>query len=173
MGATLNSSGAARLVLIGPPGAGKSAAGELAARRLGWSFIDTDALIEAQEGLSIGEIFERHGEPYFRKVETSVISEIEPADNTVLATGGGAILTEENRKRLGGFGLVVYLKPSTEIAWSRVSQGVRPVITEGKAGLEVLMNDRNALYTDAADLVIESDEGIESIADALVGLVTR
>ena len=89
------------------PGCGKSTAGRQLARQLGWSFVDTDAEIEKQIGCSIRSFFDRHGEERFREIEERVVERLARPSELVLATGGGAVLREANRRALGQPGNLV------------------------------------------------------------------
>ncbi|MDF2611929.1 MAG: Shikimate kinase, partial [Lachnospiraceae bacterium] len=103
------------IILIGFMGSGKTSVGERLAKRLSYQFRDTDQLIESRAGDSINHIFELRGEDYFRTLETNLLLEIKPTlSNTVLSTGGGLPLQEQNTKLLKEIGYVVYLKASKE-----------------------------------------------------------
>ncbi|MBI4278243.1 MAG: 3-dehydroquinate synthase [Armatimonadetes bacterium] len=158
------------VVLIGFMGTGKTEAGRLLARRLGWSFIDTDALIEAREGRTIAEIFRDCGEPYFRDVEARATAEAARAGRAVIATGGGAVLREENRARLRASGWIVSLVAEPEVLLARVGAGVeRPLLAgEPEANLRRLLSEREPLYRDA-DLVLDvSRRGVEDVVNRVV-----
>ena len=106
-------SGARRVFLVGPMGAGKTTIGRLLAQYLHLDFLDSDQEIEARTGADIPWIFDVEGESGFRDREERVIDELTQRDNIVLATGGGAVLREANRQALFGRGEVVYLPPSS------------------------------------------------------------
>ena len=105
------------IVLIGFMGSGKSSIGRRVATRLGFQFLDTDALLVEREGREITEIFEQDGEARFRDLETSVLSSLGMRDRCVISTGGGVILREENRALLGQLGLVVWLTASDDVIY--------------------------------------------------------
>lgn len=88
------------IALIGYMGTGKTTIGKRLARRLGLSFVDTDAYIEKQQGKSISRIFEQEGEPAFRRMEESVLAALAEEENLLISTGGGIVLSEQNRKLL-------------------------------------------------------------------------
>ena len=100
--------------LIGPMGSGKSAVGRELARLRGLKFIDSDAEIERRTGVDIAFIFEKEGEAGFRVREREVIDDLTRLPRVVLATGGGAILSPDNRERLASRGIVVYLAASVD-----------------------------------------------------------
>ena len=99
---------ARNVVLVGPMGSGKSTIGRLLAGRLGFVFRDSDTLIEERTGASISWIFDVEGEPGFRERETAVIEDMASESGMVLATGGGAVMRDQNRRLLSGMGSVVY-----------------------------------------------------------------
>jgi shikimate kinase len=148
------------IFLIGPMGSGKSAVGRRLAARLGWEFLDSDTIIESRTGVDIAYIFEKEGEAGFRRREQQVIDEVTASRHIVLATGGGAILAAENRKCLGSRGTVVYLQASVEQQFKRTRQGKeRPLLKNGdrRQILEELMKDRDPLYREIADILVETD----------------
>ena len=108
------------IFLVGMMGAGKTTVGRLLARRLKLRFVDSDQEIESRCGVKIPLIFEIEGEEGFRLRETQVLAELTALEGIVLGTGGGAVLAEENRKRLCGGGTVVYLRAKPEDLYERV-----------------------------------------------------
>jgi len=148
------------IFLVGPMGAGKSAVGRRLAVKLGWEFCDSDEMIESRTGVDIAFIFEKEGEAGFRRREQQVIDEITAHKHIVLATGGGAILAVENRKRLGSRGTVVYLYASVEQQHKRTRHGKeRPLLKSGdrRQILHRLMQERDPLYREIADILVETD----------------
>jgi shikimate kinase len=149
------------LILVGPMGSGKSAVGRALARDLHRDFFDSDDVIEERTGVDIPFIFEKEGEAGFRDREVRVIADLTDKDGIVLATGGGAIVREENRQRLGARGFVIYLRTSVEQQLKRTSRGrERPLLSQSedpREKLEALMRDREAKYLEIADLVVSTD----------------
>jgi shikimate kinase len=148
------------LFLVGPMGAGKSAVGRQLAKLLHLDFVDSDEEIEARTGVDIPFIFEKEGEPGFRKREVAVIDELSQRDGVVLATGGGAILDGDSRSRLGARGFVVYLYTSVEQQLERTQRGrERPLLVNGEPEevLQELLAVRDPLYREIADLVVNTD----------------
>lgn len=146
--------------LIGPPGSGKSAVGRQLARMLHLAFLDSDDEIESRTGVDISFIFEKEGETGFRAREVKVIDELSAMDGLVLATGGGAVLNDESRNRLGARGYVVYLRTSVGQQLARTSRGRdRPLLENGdrRQILEDLMTEREPLYLEIADLTVDTD----------------
>ncbi len=109
--------------LVGPMGSGKTAVGRQLARRLGYRFVDSDAEIERRTGVDIPFIFEKEGEAGFRVREREVIDELSGQAGIVLATGGGAVLAEESRRRLAERGAVVYLEATVDEQLARTRRG--------------------------------------------------
>jgi shikimate kinase len=148
------------IVLIGPMGSGKTTIGRQLAKSLRMDFADSDQEIERRTGAAIPLIFELEGEEGFRRREAQAIAELCARENLVLATGGGAVLREENRRCLRGCGTVVYLHASVETQFQRTRKSRhRPLLQDPdpRAKLETLMRDREPLYRQEADLVVEAD----------------
>ncbi len=146
--------------LVGPMGAGKSTIGRQLARTLGMEFIDSDREIEARTGVDIPLIFELEGESGFRKREREVIDALTAQPGIVLATGGGAVLDPDNRRHLAARGNVIYLKTSVEQQLRRTAHDRnRPLLqTENpRQRLEELLAERDPLYREIADIVIDTD----------------
>jgi 3-dehydroquinate synthase len=139
-----------RLILTGFMGTGKSTVGLICAKRLGYEFVDLDSEIERETGLSIPHIFERHGESFFRALETRLIERILKPNRTklVLATGGGAIKEQANRERLLNAGTAVCLTASPDTILKRAGDTDRPLLRapDVLAQIEKLMKERAAYY---------------------------
>ncbi len=141
-------------------GAGKSAVGRHLARLLHLEFVDSDEEIETRTGVDIPFIFEKEGEEGFRKREVKVIDELSQREGVVLATGGGAIADPESRSRLGARGFVVYLHTSVKQQLERTQRrNKRPLLENGdkEKVLRELMEERDPLYREISDLIIETD----------------
>ncbi|MCY3021539.1 MAG: shikimate kinase [Planctomycetota bacterium] len=154
---------AMKLVLIGLRGTGKSTIGRLLAERLRWRFFDTDSLVQERAGMTIKEIFARHGEPHFRRVEAAVVQECAGHNDAVIATGGGAILDPANVDALRSGGFVVHLTAPPSELWRRIardqaSPANRPQLVQGAADgvdeLQQLMLARAAAYARARDVEV-------------------
>lgn len=146
--------------LIGPMAVGKTTIGKQLAKRLDLRFVDSDQEIENRTGASVSLIFDIEGEAGFRDREEKMIAELSSLDGIVLATGGGAVLRENNRKTLRKNGIVVYLRASVESQLERTkSSKTRPLLETGdrRAALESLMQNRDALYRGEADFMIDTD----------------
>lgn len=150
-----------RIFLIGPMGAGKSTLGKRLARSLRLDYCDSDDEIVARTGASISLIFDVEGEDGFRDREAKLLSELTTRENLVLATGGGIVLREGNRKTLSERGFVVYLHAPLDRLLERTSKDTnRPLLqTENpRARLSEILETRNALYEKTADLSIDTDK---------------
>ncbi len=160
------------LVLIGPRGAGKSAAGRRVALRLGWDFVDTDALIEAR-GRTIAELFAAEGEAGFRVVEARTISALRPTRDTVVATGGGVVLDAANRAHLATLGPVIYLHAAPTLLVARIAGSDRPALTDADPLTEMrqVLAAREPLYRELAGHVVDTGAlDVEAVATHLAAL---
>jgi len=160
------------IALIGMPGSGKSSVGRQLARRLDVSFVDSDVAIESRLKEPIRDFFAREGEAHFRDVEQAVLGEIcTSGDVGVLATGGGSVLREVNRKLLRRSATVVYLRCSAEELHRRLRRDTqRPLlqVNDPRAAIHQLFRDRDPLYRELAHYVI--DTGRPTV-HSLVGMV--
>jgi shikimate kinase len=160
------------IVLVGMMGAGKTTVGRVLARRLKRSFYDSDEEIERRCGVRIPVIFDIEGEPGFRARETHVIAELCATPGIVLATGGGAVLAEENRRTLGACGSVVYLHARPGPLWHRVRHDRnRPLLAtpDPQKTLEDLYLVRDPLYREVADLVLDTGrQSAQSLAKEIL-----
>ncbi len=158
------------IVLIGLMGAGKSSIGKILARMLKMPFVDTDIMIEESTVTSIPVIFAIEGEAGFRQREKKIIAEISQQQGLVIATGGGSILDEENRRRLAQNALVVYLHAHPEQLWQRAKfDKNRPLLhtLDPLKKLEELYSMRDPLYRRLADQIIDT-EGKSPLAIARI-----
>ena len=165
------------VILVGPMGAGKSTIGRQLASLLNYEFYDSDHEIEARTGADIPWIFDVEGEAGFRKRESAMIDELTQLDGVVLATGGGAVTQEINRKNLAARGVVVYLKTSVEQQLERTARDRnRPLLQteEPRKVLTELMGVRGPLYDEVADVVVDTgDGGVRDVAQHIVSLVSE
>ncbi len=138
------------LILIGLPASGKTTVGRQLARRLDMPFFDCDEAIEAAAGCSVSDIFARYGESYFRQLEHRTLETLCLKESCVIATGGGAVLREDNRLLLRCSGTVFWLdRPLADIMSTDFQTG-RPLLTAGRKALERLAAERRALYAACA-----------------------
>lgn len=150
---------AENIYLIGLMGAGKTTIGRQLATSLQLPFYDSDKAIEEQTGVDIPTIFEYEGEEGFRIRERNMLQELTQIDGIVLATGGGAILSEENRKALKDNGFIVYLQCSVDKILQRTKRdNQRPLLktTDPRERIEALFAEREGYYLSCADFTIET-----------------
>ncbi len=148
------------LILVGPMGAGKSTIGRLLAAELSRDFYDTDHEIQARCGADIPWIFDVEGEAGFRQREEQMIEELTELDGVVIATGGGAVLREENRRRLRERGTVIYLFTTVDQQLKRVAKDRnRPLLQrpDREQVLREMFDLRDPLYRATADVVVRTD----------------
>jgi len=149
-----------KIVLTGFMGTGKTSVGRELSRRLGYSFIDTDNLIEEKECMPISLIFKQKGEDYFRAVERAVVKEVSQRSNVVIATGGGVIKDERNVDELRRSGIIIWLKASPEIILKRVmlEGGKRPLldVEEPLSEINKLLAERERFYMQS-DIFIDTN----------------
>lgn len=153
------------VVLIGYRGSGKSSVGVLLAEMLNVPFIDTDAVIAAEAGMSITDVFASEGEEGFRRRESQVIVRVAQTVPSVLSVGGGAVLNDENMSHLGSTGTVIWLTATPEVLFSRItadadSSTSRPDLTPcgGIAEVRAVLSARAPIYRRWADATFSSDD---------------
>lgn len=165
------------IILIGFMGAGKTTVGKLLAKERHLQFVDTDERIVKEQGISIPDIFQRYGEPYFRDLETELLRKMQKdTEHSVISVGGGMPVREENRKLLRSLGCVIYLSATKKTILSRVkSDGTRPMLAgdDLEARVERLMKERESLYRQAAHLDIRTDERTVQQVIQVIGQETR
>lgn len=169
------------IILVGPMGAGKSTIGRLLAKELRLPFRDSDKEIEQRTGASIPLIFDVEGESGFREREHAVITDICQMQGVVLATGGGAVLRQDNRWVLRDGGRVIYLCTSVEQQLDRTSRDRNRPLLQAPNPREILvglMAVRDPLYREIADIIVETDERpprlvVMEILDQIHGLSPR
>lgn len=147
------------LMLVGMMGSGKTTIGRALAMHLGKVFVDSDEEIQQRTGVTITHIFDIEGEAGFRQREAAAIRDLVGRDNLVLATGGGAVLAEQNRTMLKQNGIVIYLKASVHDLWQRTRHDrSRPLLqaVDPRAKLTELHHQRDPLYQEVADIVVQT-----------------
>ena len=166
--------GGRSLYLVGMMGSGKTSTGRPLAERLGYGFVDADAVIEQAAGCSIPEIFERDGKAGFRSLESQVLSAISQRHSLVVATGGGVVTQPENWGLLHS-GIVIWLDvvPDQLLQRLKADSTVRPLLQtdDPEAALHTLLNERRPLYAEADLTVVINDEAPETVADGILQLL--
>jgi shikimate kinase len=163
------------IILIGSMGAGKTTNGKWLAKQLGKIFIDLDAFIEQKTGTSISHIFELEGETSFRQRESTALAEVLAHENQVIATGGGAVLSAENRVLMKQHGVIVFLNIPPEMQLQRLLKDTkRPLMqtTDRALRLQQLAQERTALYLECADIELDlSKTPLSKIRQSLLRLI--
>lgn len=161
----------ARIAFIGPMASGKTRLGKRVARRLGIDFIDTDREIVAEHG-PIAEIFEHHGEPYFRSLERDAAARALAAD-AVVSLGGGAVLDPDTQRLLGDTP-VVLLSVSAEAVAPRLADGRRPLVRDGVETWSRILEQRRETYERLADVTFDTSSiPLDQIADEIVAWLSK
>jgi shikimate kinase len=163
--------GVRSIVLVGMMGSGKSSIGRRLATRLAIPFVDADSEIEEAAGMTIAEIFERHGEPYFRAGEARVIARLLDQGPQVLATGGGAFMNRDTRDAIRARGVSVWLKAELDVLLKRIKRrGDRPLLKtdDPAATLTALIAQRYPVYAEADFTVLSRDVAHDAIVDEIV-----
>ena len=166
------------IVLTGFMATGKTEVGRRLARLLGWTFVDTDGLVEAAAGRSVKDIFATDGEVRFRALEREAVAQACGMPDAVIATGGGALLDPDNRRRLAAAGPIVCLSATPEEILARTGNGSSRPLLAGAAGREErlarirsLMADRAPAYAVAAHTVDTAGLTVEQVAERVRTLV--
>ena len=157
------------IILIGMPGCGKSTAGVLLAKTLGYSFLDTDLLLQQRAGKKLYEIIRDDGMDAFLQLENDTVAALEDTDKMVIATGGSVVLGEAAMARLGKIGQIVYL----QLPLSQIQQRISNIKTRGIAmgpgeGLEDVYNHRAPLYERYADITVSAAFSLEETVEDIV-----
>jgi len=164
------------LVLVGFRGAGKTSVGRVLSGRLGWAFIDTDEIVMTDSGLSIADLFAAEGETGFRKREVEAIKRAVATEPAIISAGGGAVLDEDNMRRLKARGAVIWLRAQAETLAARIegdplTRDKRPRLTNKNRRAEVraLLTQREPIYQRWADLEISTEgRSVEAVSDEII-----
>ena len=163
------------IFIVGPMGSGKSTVGKIISDELFLNFFDTDEEIENRTGASIDWIFDLEGEEGFRKRESGVLEEMVQKNSVVLSTGGGIILSENNRELLSSRGTVFYLATPISVQIERTAKDKdRPLLKNGDPGqiLQELHEKRKNLYKSVSDHIVETeDKSSQEVASEIINLV--
>ncbi|KAA5598289.1 shikimate kinase [Blastochloris sulfoviridis] len=168
--------GSRSLVLIGMMGAGKSTVGKRLAARLDLPFADADSEIEAAAGMTVAEIFERHGEASFRDGEAKVIRRLVEGEAKVIATGGGAYMRAETRALVGERALTVWLKANFDVLMRRVRRRAdRPLLKapDPEGVMRRLIAERYPVYAEADITVLSRDVPQEVMVEEIIAALAE
>ena len=158
------------VVLVGMMGAGKSSIGRRLAARLAIPFVDADSEIETAAGMTIPEIFAKHGEPYFRAGEARVIARLLDSGPSVLATGGGAVMDAHTRDLIAKKGVSVWLNADLDVLVKRTKRrSDRPLAEK----IKELMPLREPFYAQSDIIVHSRDEPHDTIVDEIIGALAK
>lgn len=160
------------IFLLGYMGTGKTSVGRVLAEMLGLDVVDTDDVIVAKEGISINEIFAKHGEEYFRQVEARVVAELAEGEPVIISCGGGVPLREENRSIIKENGISVLLTASAETIYQRIkNDDQRPLLKDNMTveHIQDMLNKRKAAYEEASIIVVDTEN--KSIGDICVEIM--
>ena len=165
------------IVLTGFAASGKTTCGKICAKKLGFTFSDTDKLVENNAKMSINEIFEKFGEEFFRDLETDAIKKCAAKENQVIACGGGAVLRKENMEYLSKNGIIVNLNPTENVILKRFAAAnkSRPLMkSDGEEGTLYRFRSRQPYY-DVCDYKIEIDDSKDAkqIADEILAIYKK
>jgi shikimate kinase len=162
------------LYFIGFMGVGKSTIARMTAKSVNGQLIEMDEMLEAEEGISINEIFATKGEAYFRDLETALIERIAEQDGMIVSCGGGAVLRPQNLELMKKSGKIVYLSATPETIFKRVRYSTNRPLLQGNMNIEYiagLMEKRIHIYEAAADHIIATDGKEKSqIAGEILGI---
>ncbi len=160
--------------LIGMMGSGKTCIGELLAKLLNMSFVDTDEQIIKSEKTSINQIFAQKGETYFREIETATLKNVLNFNNQIISTGGGIIKSDENLSLLKEKSVVFYLKASPDILFERIKNNKeRPLLNveNMKDKIKTILQERISQYEKAQYIIVTDDKSPIEIANEIIGII--
>lgn len=152
------------IVLCGFMGSGKTVVGKELAKILGVKFVDTDELIEEEQGVAIKAIFATHGEDYFRDLEYEMCKKVAEMNGVVVSTGGGAMTFKRNVDAIKEGSKVVFLDASFEVICDRIGDSTTRPLFQNKEKAKKLYDERKDKYLSAADYVINGDMGARKTA---------
>lgn len=160
------------IILIGMPGSGKTMIGRLLSERLEKKFIDIDGLIEKQEGYTINELF-RHGEEYFRNLETEAVLALEKEEALIISTGGGTVKRVRNMESLKKNGIVVYIDRPIKNITGDIDASTRPLLSKGTDRLVQLYAERHDLYKKYSDFTVKNEGEIAEVVENIIKLISN
>lgn len=162
-----------KIFLTGLSGSGKTTIGHRTASLLGWSFVDTDDVLAERVGMPVGQVLVEYGEERFRQLESEALHSLADETCVVIATGGGMVISEANRKFMREHGLTVYLQVSVETAWQRMQESSvqisRPLVAgaDGQQRLRDLYATRRKWYEEAELHINTEEDSYDALARQL------
>ncbi len=160
--------------LCGFMGCGKSTVGKQLASLLNVPFVDMDSLIEEQEGRSIPAIFAQEGEPYFRKIEAKAVVDLQQSPPSVIATGGGVMVSPENATAAKMSGCVVFLDLAFDRCYERICHSDRPIVRQNTPDqLREIYETRRTLYLAHADYRLDDPETSDQAVQELMKIIAK
>lgn len=154
------------IILTGFMGVGKTSVGTRLAKDLGYAFVDTDTLIEADQHMTITTIFAKHGESYFREIEARIVQEVTGRESQVVSTGGGAVIWDMNREAFKKAGVVVCLAARPEVIFDRIRHEThRPLLQtpDPLAKIKEMLDSRARFYAQADITIDTSEKSVDQI----------
>jgi shikimate kinase len=158
------------IILTGFMGVGKTSVGTQLAKDLGYTFVDVDKLIEADQKMTITSIFSKFGEPYFREVEARIIGRVMMDEGQVVSTGGGAVIQDRNRAAFKKGGFVVCLTARPDVIFGRIKHEThRPLLqtADPKAKIKELLDNRAQFYAQCDVCIDTSDKSVDDVITAI------
>lgn len=162
------------IFIIGMPGCGKSSLGRKVASNLGLPYVDTDQRIEQAAGCTVSQIFEKYGEPAFRAAETNVLIQLTREPGSLVSTGGGMVMREENRAIMRNHGVIVLVDRPLEEIMGDIKLNRRPMLAaKGLPEVERLYHERIDTYRAVADAVLDNSYGYYAGLAGMEKLIRR
>lgn len=160
------------IILIGFMACGKTTAGKLLAQKLNMKFIDTDELIEKNEGITISEMFNLYGENYFRQIENKIVKSLEDKSNAVISTGGGIISNIQNINILKKNGKIIFLDTPLEKIKNRLKNNKSRPLNKDLQSINALYKKRHNLYVNTSDYILSSKGSPFEICNEIIKLIS-
>ena len=152
-------------------GSGKTTVGQLLSSYLNFTFIDTDRLIEKQQGMSVDDIFKQKGESYFRKLECNIITDL-PKMHAVISTGGGLPIYNDNSSKLNRLGITLYLEANEQSILKRIPiQSGRPLFSSKKGVISNLISNRKEVYNKAKYIINTNDKSPDKVMNSILKIL--
>ena len=160
------------IVLCGFMGTGKTSVGKELAKRLNYTFLDTDELIEQEQSITIKKIFEKYGEEYFRNLEYEACKKVSEMKNLVISTGGGAMIYKRSVDIMKKKNIVIFLDSSFEVICKRIDKSDTRPLFQDKNKARKLYNERKEKYKEIADYTIQADGTVEEVVNEILKTIS-